>query len=127
MPFPEVGDNGGTRLSLRPVKRLTFRGLSFVSESEVDLVLDADDGTTVSWRFTRTEHRGIGIINGPEGFAATYRASAEAVLPGVAGAARPTCLRCASGTVPGRRSRPDAIEESRAEVARRWNEAHEAD
>jgi hypothetical protein len=82
--------------------------LSFASESEVDLLMDADDGTTVTWRFTRTEAHGIGVINGPEGFAAKAFAARREPFP--AGAAA-----------------QDAIEQPRAELRRRWDEDHEAD
>lgn len=101
--------------------------MSFASESEVDLVLDADDGTTVTWRFTRTEHRGIGIINGPEGFAATYRQVPGPSFPEWPERLVQHAFAARREPFPAGGAALDAIEESRAEVARRWNEAHGAD
>jgi hypothetical protein len=107
------------------MESLTFRGLVFVSDTEVDLMLDADDGSTVTWRFTRTEHGGIGVINGPVEFTETYRQT-----PGPSFAEWPeplvqAALSARRQPFPGGASAQMAIDEARVENARRGNESRD--
>lgn len=103
------------------MQRLIFRGLSLASDTEVDLVLDADDGTTVTWRFTLTEHRGIGVINGPDEFTNTYRQ-----VPGPSFATWPEQLvrqafEARREPMPAGSAAHGAIEDARADLQRRWD------
>jgi hypothetical protein len=103
------------------MEQLTFRGLSFASDTEIDLILDADDGTIVTWRFTRSEHAGIGVINGPDEFTETYRQ-----VPGPSFAEWPerivqVALDARRQPFPAGEAAHRVIAEAREDIARRWS------
>jgi len=106
------------------VERLTFRALSFVSESEVDLVLDADDGTPVTWRFVRAEHGGIGVINGPEEFASKYRQVPGPSFPDWPEALVRAAFAARREPLPAGVSAQKMTDEARARITKDWDEQH---
>jgi hypothetical protein len=60
------------------VEWLTFRSLTFVSDSEVDMTFDADDGGEVTYRFTVAPvyldkaDRVINVVNGDKEYSWLY-------------------------------------------------------
>jgi hypothetical protein len=117
-----VGGRSGARRDDDAMQRLTLRGLSLVSDHEVDLFMEADDGSTVTWRFTREERDGIAVVNGPTEFSETYRQVPGPPFPlwpeRLVGAA----IAAQREPFPAGDAAQRAIEEARADVARRWND-----
>src|SRR5206468_1017052 len=109
------------------MEQLTFRSLSFTSDTEIDLVLDTDDGGSVTWRFTRSEHGGIGVINGPTEFTETYRQTPGPSFPEWPEQLVRAALAARRHPLPAGAAAQRAIEEARAGIRRRWNEEHGTD
>ncbi len=104
------------------MERLTFRGLTIGSDSEVDLLFEGDDGTAVTWRFTRTEGGGVGVISGPEEFYSLYRQVPGPPFPDWPERLAGQALAARREPFPAKAAALRAIEEARAEARRCWEE-----
>ena len=104
-----------------PVESLIFRSLTVVSDHEVDLVFDADDGSTVAYRFTVDDSAGFPVVNAPPDFSRAYRMVPGPAFPRWFEQAAMAAFRAHREPLPAGRRLEQLVIEVREQLRRRWD------
>ena len=120
---PTIGYPGHTV----SVETLTFRSLTVVSDNEVDLTFDADDGDTVTFRFAVSETANrLAVTNGPPAFAQEYRQVPGPAIPTWPEQLALAALHARREPLPAGRQLDRLKAEVAEQIERRWNALHDA-
>jgi hypothetical protein len=103
------------------VESLTFRSLTVVSDNEVDLIFDVDDGDAVRFRFTVDDSAGLPVTNGPPEFQRAYRMVPGPGFPMWFEQAALAAWRAHREPLPAGRRLEQLNADVQEELERRWN------
>jgi hypothetical protein len=101
---------------------LRLRSLTVVSDSEVDIVFESDDGSTVTHRFTVEEAGPVLVTNGDRGFNERYRRVPGPITPVWPEQLAAAAWRARREPLPAGRALADLAGETDAKLTQAWAE-----